>query len=446
MSFASIALGQKRDIRVPFNAAAWESKTNQVKFADHNGVPSMELTSGGELMTAKNLVFSNGTIEYDIDYTSGFAGIYFRRESDDESEFVYLRDRAGDPVKMDAVQYAPIIKKVNLWDMLPDYQAAANFKKGEWTHIKMVVSGSQMLVYVNDKTKPTLHITRLEGNTKQGSISFTGQSFISNLVIKPNEVEGLSSTEGFDPTWHDNRYLRNWQFSQPVALPRGQELTNDNLPDITTRWQDITAERRGLVNLTRVYGVDSRRAVWLRTKVITKKAQKLKIDLGFSDEVWVFVNENFASADKNLYSQNVRKKPDGRISVDNSTIEIALREGENELLIGLANDFFGWGLIARIHDLEGITLDSNFKPEPINKEFQPLFGMYASKQIPLKVKISQKNSKLSAQPVGQGPLLMENAGNNVFKFDQFGIVLEFTPAENKMVLKEGGQSYDFVKE
>ncbi|HMJ68566.1 MAG TPA: hypothetical protein VK508_06715 [Cyclobacteriaceae bacterium] len=387
---------QKNDSRIPLIAAGWDSKNGELKFADHNGVPSMEITSGGGMAIAKNLVFSSGTIEYDVEFIEGFTGCYFRRESDDESEFFYLRDRPGNAVILDAVQYTPIIKKVNFWDMLPWYQTAAKFDKGQWTHIKLVISGSQMLAYVNDMSRPTLQIPRLEGNTKQGGISFSGHCFISNVVVKANDAGGLSPAEGFDPTYHDNRYIRNWQVSQPVPLPGGQELTNENLPDISTAWENITAERRGLINLTRLYGnSESRRVVWLRTRVITKKEQKLKLDFGFSDEVWVFVNDRMAFVDKNLYAQGMRKKPDGRISTDNSSFEISLKEGENDLMIGLANDFFGWGIIARIDNLDGITLDTNYKQETINKDLEPYFGKYASKQVPLKIKISQKDNKLS---------------------------------------------------
>jgi hypothetical protein len=437
----------KNEVRIPLNAASWDSKSGNVKFGDHNGVPSIELTSGGELITAKNFVFASGTLEFDVEFIGGFTGVYFRRESEDESEFFYLRNRAGEPTKIDGAQYAPIIKKVNMWDMLPEYQTAANFNKGVWTHIKLVVSGSQMLVYVNDKMRPTLQIPRLEGNPRQGTIGFTGQCFISNVVVKHNEVEGLSAAEGYDPTYHDNRYIRNWQVSQPTPLPLGQELNGMNLPDVQTTWQNIAAERRGLINLTRLYGnSDSRRFVWLRTKVIAKKEQKMKVDLGFSDEVWVFLNDRTAYVDKNLYAQDMRKEPDGRISVNNTKFELSLKEGENDLLIGIANDFYGWGIIARLDNLDGIILDTNYPQSVINKEWEPYFGMYASAKMPLKVKITQKNDKLVLHPVGQGPLVMESSGKDTFKFDLFGIVIEFVAADKKMVLKQGGDVIDFFKE
>src|ERR1044071_5328491 len=110
-------------------------KTTTLKFADHNGVPSMEITEGGETVTANNVNFSNGTIEFDVEFISGFMGFYLLRESEDEGEISYLRNRPADATATDAIQYAPIIKKVNMWDMYPQYQTAALFKQKEWTHI-----------------------------------------------------------------------------------------------------------------------------------------------------------------------------------------------------------------------------------------------------------------------------------------------------------------------
>ena len=34
-----------------------------------------------------------------------------------------------------------------------------------------------------------------------------------------------------------------------------------------------------------------------------------------------------------------------------------LNSGDNELLIGVANDFYDWGIVARIDSLAGITLE-----------------------------------------------------------------------------------------
>ena len=48
------------------------------------------------------------------------------------------------------------------------------------------------------------------------------------------------------------------------------------------------------------------------------------------------------------------KEPEGRCSLDNASFRIPLQAGENELLIGLGNHFFGWGVIARLDSVDGI--------------------------------------------------------------------------------------------
>ena len=79
--------------------------------------------------------------------------------------------------------------------------------------------------------------------------------------------------------------------------------------------------------------------------------------MGFSDEIWVFVNKQPVYADKNLYIQNKRKNPNGRISVENCSFELPLIKGQNELLVAVANDFYGWGIMARLEKMDGIAIN-----------------------------------------------------------------------------------------
>lgn len=345
--------------KVPMRADRWEFTPGKVSFQDVGGVPAMKITARREQAVLKDVNFSNGTIEFDIQPEDpGFNGIYFRRKGKDECEYFYLRNGdAGNPKAIDGVQYAPIMDTVLLWDMLPWFQGPASFKKGEWNHIRLVISGMQMLVYVNDMGRPTLEIPRLEGNTKEGGISFDGLCAIANVVIKPNVTEGLPPGEGFDPTHHDPRYLQTWMLSQPVLLPKGRELTAADTLLPGAAWEKITAERRGLVNLTRRLGKSqSRRYVWLKTRMKVDKEQTRRISLGFSDEVWVFVNGQLDFADKNIYMNPIRKEPDGRCSLENATFNLPLNAGVNEVLIGISNDFYGWGIIARLDTMEGVEL------------------------------------------------------------------------------------------
>jgi hypothetical protein len=159
-----------------------------------------------------------------------------------------------------------------------------------------VVSGKQLRVYVNSSSEPNLEIPCMEGNVSEGKIGlssgFPGQAIFGNLVIKPNETEGLPATPAPDLTKHDTRYIRDWQISKPDSLPYGKELNGFMLPKQDIAWENIKAERRGLVNISRKLGnSENRRYVWLKAKINSEIAQKQILKMGFSDEVWVFVNQ-----------------------------------------------------------------------------------------------------------------------------------------------------------
>jgi hypothetical protein len=342
-----------KSITVPLNADNWAYKEGKAAFITHQSRPAMKIIldknhTGAVLL--KNLSFTEGTIEYDVELADNkaFAPIYFRWQDTANHECFYLRNyRAGNPLAHDAVQYAPIMKGAWLWDLYFEYQNRADFKVGQWNHIKLVVSGRQMQVYVNSDSTPTLQVPRLEADVTSGTLGFDGNVIISNLVIKPNQVEALPSAP--DITDNDPRYLRNWQVSAPVTIPQGVDYSTDLYPVKETVWEPIEAERKGMVNLSRRFGKsEARRIVWLKTTVQAAAAQRKELALGFSDDVWVFLNGSMVYADKNTYNAYIRKEPDGRISVENATIPLSLQKGDNELLIGVANNFFGWGLIARL--------------------------------------------------------------------------------------------------
>ena len=253
--------------------------------------------------------------------------------------------------------------------MTDDYQAAVNLFETGWNHIKMVVHGKQMRVYVNDMKKPALWVPAMEGITEKGGIGLEGNVIYANLKISPNATEDLPAIAGYDPTYNDPRYLREWQVTQPVEYPFGKDLLEGipvspgvqidsaYLPKDTT-WKTITTDRRALVNLTKeLSGTKNgeRRLAWLKTTITSEKELDKLLRLGFSDEVWVFINGKPLYQDRNFYGSPGMKFPKGRTSIENAAFDLPLQEGENELLIGLSNYFYGWGIIARMEDTDGVS-------------------------------------------------------------------------------------------
>lgn len=355
----SLLFGQNTQaLSIALTPELWQFQPQKVEFMQHKGVAAMKILPDAGFVVLKDFIFSDFTLEFDTELADPrFASVYFRWNGSKMNECFYFRTaQAGNPEAEDAVQYAPLLEGINLWDLLPHYQAKADFKRDTWTHVKLVVSGAQMRAYVNQKL--VLEVPRLEGETAKGNIAFGGQAIITNVTVKPNEVENLSPQAGTDPTENDPHYVRNWQLSAAFHTPENVDFSYNFFPTDKTSWISITSERQGLVNLTRPFGhSETRRFAWVKTTIQSIAAQKRTLALGFSDEVWVFINGNLLYADKNGYGQPIMKQPAGRCSLENTSFDLPLAAGTNELLIGVANDFYGWGIIARLNSIEGITLE-----------------------------------------------------------------------------------------
>jgi D-alanyl-D-alanine carboxypeptidase len=73
-------------------------------------------------------------------------------------------------------------------------------------------------------------------------------------------------------------------------------------------------------------------------------------------------------------------------------------------------------------------------------------GVYASKQIALKITITKNGNTLIAQGTGQPSFPLEATEKDKFKFDPAGVKLEFNPTEKTMILFQGGGQINFTKE
>lgn len=81
-----------------------------------------------------------------------------------------------------------------------------------------------------------------------------------------------------------------------------------------------------------------------------------------------------------------------------------------------------------------------------SEELDKYLGGYSSKENPLKMTITKDNNTLVARPTGQASLPLEATEINIFKFDPAGVVFEFNPSEKKMIIKQGGAQFIYMKE
>ncbi len=373
--------GEYRNLTL--EAENWESTSGDIEFRNENGIQKMMLTPGVGKVIAKDFEFTDGTVEFTTRDTKALS-FFFRMENKDENEYFYLRPaRAGNPNATDAFQYAPYIKGVLMWNTYPQFQSNANYTTDGENDFKFVISGSRMLIYINSDT-PTLEVDHLEGNFDSGRIGFEGEAEIMNLKVS-NDVEGLSSISSPDPTAYDPRYIREWAVSEAIDIPGKIDFSYEYLPSPETQWTVEKTERRGFLNLSRMFGnVEGKRLNWLKLKIESDEDQTKTLDLGYLTEVWIFLNGQMTFLDKNLEGRLMAKTPDGRLSVDNSSVPLVLKKGNNELIIGIANTAWGTGAMARFDNMNGIRVmpDPTFDSRMIKLSKESLSTFEGNYAIP----------------------------------------------------------------
>lgn len=81
-----------------------------------------------------------------------------------------------------------------------------------------------------------------------------------------------------------------------------------------------------------------------------------------------------------------------------------------------------------------------------SEDLDKYLGVYASKQIPLKITITKNGNTLIAQGTGQPAFPLEATDKDKFKSDQIGAKFEFNPTVKTMTLFQGGGQIEFTKE
>jgi hypothetical protein len=357
-------------VQIPLVAGDWQAHGNAM-FISREAFPNgiLQVTSESEqgFVALKGKQFDNGTIEFDIKPVGEeMPGIRFRQKNGDTADMLYFRVSPDCPASQDCLQYVPIINGRVLWDVYPQYQAAAPFRENEWNHIRLVISGKRMNVFVNGRTEPSLRVGHLEGEAAIGAIAFEGTAYYANLTLEPGMTDGLDPKPIPDPAADDRRYLVHWQGTQPMSLGDANDPSVSNLPKSASSWSPVITDDGGLINLSRYHAPtlnhQPRQIIWLRTTIQSDREQVRHVSVGWLREIWVFANGKPVFSDKNLYNvKGGRKTPDGRLSLENGGFELPLHKGANEVVVAIDGNTldmrgrYGWGFIMRMDQAEGIT-------------------------------------------------------------------------------------------
>jgi len=135
------------------------------------------------------------------------------------------------------------------------------------------------------------------------------------------------------------------------------------------------------------------------------------------------------------FQSNVAYFPDEKVIVAYCANGVLMPR--NDILIGVLSIYFGMD-----YELPVFKLAVEVSTEVLDK----YLGVYSTPDLPIKITISRDDKTLMAQGTGQPAFPLEAFEPDKFKFDQAGVVIEFITAGKKLILKQGGQNFEMIKE
>ena len=344
---------------VPLDSADWGWAPDAVRDAEYRGRPCITFGESVDLIaTVAGVELTDGVIEMDMAVTGerAFHGLVWRVRDRANYESFYVRPhQVGNP---DSVQYNPVYNDVASWQLYHDdgFWAAVRFPVGEWFTVRLVFSGSRAEVFVGDMETPALEATELKMPVAAGGIGILigGPGLlVSRFAWAEGPVAFVGP--GRSPAAAVPGIVRAWSVSDAFAEPdpAPAALAGDALDG--RRWTTLAAEPSGLVNLAIATGIrGDRNTVWARTTIHAARAGVRALHLGFSDRAVVYLNgAALFRGDDSYRSRDYRFL--GSIGWYD-TVYLPLRDGPNDLVVAVSEDFGGWGIQARFDDLDGLRI------------------------------------------------------------------------------------------
>lgn len=359
---------------VPFTSDHWQIRDPKARVEDHLGRKSLYLASG--FASLKDVEFENGVIEVDMAAPTlrSFIGVVFRFENEADHEILYFRPHKSG--LEDAVQYTPSFNGAAPWQLYSGqgFTTAVDFPKEQWVRARIEISGSGGKVYFNNSSKPVLVIEDLKRGFSRGSVGvwgFANGGHFSNFSYRIDPVGGRTEKE---PARFGAGIVSKWELSDTFDVDKlNPEILPSTADMKAMKWQAVAAETPGMVVIdryrkgsgviqffaapgSRVGKRPGRKGVFARTTIFSDRDQVKKMSLGYSDEVTVFLNSQPVFTGRSAFRF---RDPGflGIMDVENDSVYLNLRMGKNEIVLGLAEYFGGWGFIGRLEDMQGIRFE-----------------------------------------------------------------------------------------
>jgi hypothetical protein len=357
-------------LSVPPDSPRWDLQ-GQARAADFLGRKCLLLDGGAAVL--KDLEMRDGVIDVDVATSAkrGYFGFDVRLNAEGTNyEEIYLRQHeSGYP---DAMQYTPVLGTGRNWQIFngPGFTGAVDIPKDVWFHLRLEVTGAQAKLYVKDMDKPALVMDDLKSGVQKGQVALydlTGATCFSNFEVRTTP----------DAAWERRLppmppgTLTKWSLSPSYdALARNLERPLAPAESGAISWQEVVAEPPGFVVLYRYRDAPHPRVtfqsdfskrlepqpgmkvLYARTTIDSDRDQVKRLDIGYSDDVSVFLNGRILYRGRS--AQGFRDPRFlGIVNPENDAIYLPLKKGANELMLAVSELGGGWGFICRLADIDG---------------------------------------------------------------------------------------------
>lgn len=355
-------------LAVAADSPRWELQ-GEARAIDYLGRKCLSLNGGAAVLSDFEL--RDGVIDVDVATAAarGFFGIQFRiAASGGDAEWVYLRQHKSG--LSDAMQYTPVLHTGLNWQLYsgPGFTGAVEIPKDAWFHLRLVVVGAQARLFVHDMETPALVIDDLKSGIERGQVALavlTGATCFANFTVR---ATADAAWERHLPPMPPGALVR-WSLSPAFdALERNFERPLSPAEASAIVWQDVEAEPPGLVVINRFrdsphprvsFATDfskrldpqpGMKVVYARTRIESDREQVKKLQLGYSDDVSLFLNGRILFRGRS--AQNFRDPLFlGIVSPEDDAVYLPLVKGTNELVLAVSELGGGWGFITRLMDI-----------------------------------------------------------------------------------------------
>ncbi len=344
---------------IPLDTVHWSINAKSYVLESFKGQESIYLQGGS--MTAKDLKFLNGTIEYDIflKETPAFPGVYFRSNGSDAEQFYIRPHLSGKP---DSNQAAAAIKGVTPWQLYfgPRYSFPYRYKYDDWTHVRLTVNGNRAQVYLDHSEEPHLS-WNLFHEPKAGEITITGGNSEAMHIANVRIDAAQNTLKDFDPIERKpiDGLIQQWEVSDKFEESALESPGQFQSLIASRKWgKKIDVEEGTAANVSRQVQLRDEtkgNTIFARTIIYSNRDQTKLFEFGYSDRVVALLNGRAMYRGTNKWRTRDYRYL-GTVGLFDG-IYLPLKKGKNTLLLAVSEDFGGWLVTGRFADPKGIRIE-----------------------------------------------------------------------------------------